>query len=146
MEDKNTPHAPNESETQKNSSRRDFLKNLGLAGVGVATGAAALYSGHIFEAKKDVSGDQKVLLTQDGKLVQVDSLEIKALEKTGVALHEVEGREGIPGRRWVMVTDLSKCRNARKCINVCQDAHQLRPEQLLLNHYLLFHLPDQKIR
>jgi Fe-S-cluster-containing dehydrogenase component len=133
MEDNNTPHSPNESENQKGSSRRDFLKNLGLAGVGVATGAAALYSGHIFEAKKEVSGDQKVLLTQDGKLVQVDSLEIKAMEKTGSELHAAEGREGIPGRRWVMVTDLSKCRNARKCIGACQEAHQLRPEQYHMN-------------
>ena len=105
MEENNTPQSPNESENDKGSTRRNFLKNLGLAGVGVATGAAALYSGHIFEAKKEVSGDQKILLTQDGKLVQVDSLEIKAMEKTGVALHTMEGREGIPGRRWVMVTD-----------------------------------------
>ena len=84
MEDSNTPHSPNESENQKGSSRRDFLKNLGLAGVGVATGAAALYSGHIFEAKKEVSGDQKVLLTQEGKLVLVDSLEIKEIGRAHV--------------------------------------------------------------
>ncbi len=133
MEENNTSHSPHEGENQKGSSRRDFLKNLGLAGVGVATGAAALYSGHIFEAKKEISGDQKILLTQDGKLVHVDSLEIKAMEKTGEDLLQAEGREGIPGRRWVMVTDLSKCRNARKCITACQDAHQLRPEQYHMN-------------
>ena len=109
------------------------MKNLGLAGVGVATGAAALYSGHIFEAKKEVSGDHKVLLTQDGKLVQVDSLEIKAHEKKGEELFETQGRQGIPGRRWVMVTDLSRCRNARRCITACQGAHQLRPEQYHMN-------------
>jgi molybdopterin-containing oxidoreductase family iron-sulfur binding subunit len=133
MEDNKNPHEHNDSESQKGSSRRDFLKNLGLAGVGVATGAAALYSGHIFEAKKELSGDHKILLTQDGKLVQVDSLEVKAHEKSGTALFESLGREGIPGRRWVMVTDLSRCRNARKCITACQDAHQLRPEQYHMN-------------
>ncbi len=132
MED-NHNHQHHGHGEEKGSSRRDFLKNLGLVGAGVATGAAALYSGHIFEAKKEVSGDQKVLLTQDGKLVQVDSLEIKAMEKTGTDLHQHEGREGIPGRRWVMVTDLSKCRNARKCISACQGAHQLRPEQYHMN-------------
>ena len=133
MEDNHTPHSPNESDNQKGSSRRDFLKNIGLAGVGVATGAAALYSGHIFDAKKEVSGDQKVLLTQDGKLVRVDSLEIKALDKDDEEIRETMCRGGLPGRRWVMVTDLSKCRNARKCINACQGAHQLRPEQYHMN-------------
>jgi molybdopterin-containing oxidoreductase family iron-sulfur binding subunit len=131
MED-NHNHQPTEGDP-KGSSRRDFLKNLGLAGVGVATGAAALYSGHIFEAKKEVSGVKKVLLTQDGKLVQVDSLKMKAMEKTGEELLTFQGREGIPARRWVMVTDLSRCRNARRCITACQEAHQLKPEQYHIN-------------
>jgi len=133
MEDTNYPSPEGGADEQKGSSRRDFLKNIGLAGVGVAAGAAALYSGHIFEAKKEVSGDEKVLLTQDGKLVRVDSLEMKAMEKTGTELHTAEGREGIPDRRWVMVSDLSKCRNARQCIHACQEAHQLRPEQYHMN-------------
>ncbi len=133
MEDNNTHHSNQENEPQEGKSRRDFLKNLGLAGIGVATGAAALYSGHIFEAKKEKSGQQKVLLTQDGKLVSVDSLEVKAHEKTGESLLTEQGREGIPGKRWVMVTDLSKCRNARRCITACQGAHQLRPEQYHMN-------------
>jgi Fe-S-cluster-containing dehydrogenase component len=115
------------------STRRDFLKNLGLVGVGAVTGAAALYSGHIFEDKKEASGESKVLLTQDNKLVSVDSLEIKALEKSPTEKYEMEGREGIPGKRWVMVIDLSKCRNARQCIHACQDAHELRPEQFHMN-------------
>ena len=133
MEDNNNSHLHDGAENQKGASRRNFLKNLGLAGVGVATGAAALYSGGIFEAKKELSSDSKVLLTQDGKLVRVDSLEIKAHEKSGEELSESLCRGGIPGRRWVMVTDLSKCRNARRCIAACQEAHQLRPEQYHLN-------------
>jgi molybdopterin-containing oxidoreductase family iron-sulfur binding subunit len=43
------------------------------------------------------------------------------------------GREGIAGRRWVMVIDLSKCRNTRRCIAACQEAHQLKPEQYHMN-------------
>ena len=43
------------------------------------------------------------------------------------------GRDGIAGRRWVMVIDLSKCRNARKCMSACQEAHHLRPEQHHIN-------------
>lgn len=133
MEENITQPPSNEQDDQKGTTRRNFLKGLGLAGVGVATGAAALYSGHIFEAKKELSGDQKILLTQDGKLVHVDSLEIKAHEKTGTELNQVHGREGIPGRRWVMIVDLSKCRNARRCVTACQEAHHLRPEQYHIN-------------
>jgi Fe-S-cluster-containing dehydrogenase component len=122
-----------EPEKTKPSSRREFMKNLGLLGAGAVTGAAALYSGHIFEAKKEKSGQSKILLTQDNKLVEVDSLEIKYLEKSPEDKLQSNGREGIPGRRWVLVTDLSKCRNARKCISACQAAHQLRPEQFHMN-------------
>jgi molybdopterin-containing oxidoreductase family iron-sulfur binding subunit len=132
MEDNNTPHSHEDPENG-GSSRRNFLKHIGLAGIGVATGAAALYSGHIFEAKKEVSGDQKVLLTQDGKLVQVDSLEMKAMEKDPLEVKQYLGREGIAGKRWVMVIDLSRCRNARQCISACQGAHHLRPEQYHIN-------------
>ena len=49
------------NENGKPTSRRDFMKNLGLLGAGAVTGAAALYSGHIFEVKKEKSKDAKVL-------------------------------------------------------------------------------------
>ncbi len=39
----------------------------------------------------------------------------------------------MPGRSWVMVIDLSKCRNARECMKACQSHHQLRPEQHHIN-------------
>jgi molybdopterin-containing oxidoreductase family iron-sulfur binding subunit len=133
MEEKHIHENGQEPEKAPGNSRRNFLKNIGLVGAGTITGAAALYSGHIFENKKSASGDRKVLLTQDNKLVEVDSLEIKALEKTPEDKFQYEGREGIPGKRWVMVIDLSKCRNARQCIHACQEAHQLRPEQFHMN-------------
>jgi len=130
--DENT-HNNGDDQGPSKSSRRNFLKNIGLVGASVAAGAGALYSGGIFEKKKEANPDSRVLLTQDNKLVQVDSLEMKALEKDPVKMMLEKGREGIPGRRWVLVTDLSKCRNARRCIAACQDAHQLKPEQYHMN-------------
>ncbi|NNK89204.1 MAG: 4Fe-4S dicluster domain-containing protein [Saprospiraceae bacterium] len=38
-----------------------------------------------------------------------------------------EARKGIPNRSFVMVTDLGKCKNARKCITACQKMHH-QPE------------------
>jgi hypothetical protein len=83
---KDTEHTPAESngeqEKPKSKGRREFIKNLSLIGAGAVTGAAALYSGHVFEAKKEKSGQSHVLLTQDNRLVEVDSLEMKYLEKS----------------------------------------------------------------
>jgi Fe-S-cluster-containing dehydrogenase component len=131
-----------DQDKDKSRTRREFLKNLGLLGAGVATGAAALYSGHIFENRKEKSGQSKVLLTQDNRLVEVDSLEMKYLEKFPEDQMLARGREGIPGRRWVLVVDLARCRNARRCIAACQEAHQLRPEQYHMNTLQMKDSPD----
>ena len=135
MEDPHGKEKPqNQPETgKKNTSRRKFMKSLGLLGAGAVTGIAALESAHFFEKAKTKGGKKQILLTQDNKLVEVDSLEIKALEKSPGAQLQDAGRAGIPGRRWVLVVDLAKCRNARRCISACQEAHQLRPEQYHLN-------------
>jgi Fe-S-cluster-containing dehydrogenase component len=118
---------------RKRTSRRKFMKSLGLYGAGIVSGVAALESAWFFEKAKSKGGRKQVLLTQDNKLVEVDSLELKAHEKSPLNKLQAEGREGIPGRRWVLVVDLARCRNARRCISACQEAHQLRPEQYHLN-------------
>jgi len=138
-----------EGEDPKQTSRRKFMKNIGLIGAGAVAGAGALISGDIFEKAKTRGGKKSVLLTQDNKLVEVDSLEIKALEKSPEEQMQLRGREGIPGRRWIWVIDLSKCRNARQCITACQAAHHLRPEQFHINtlemkenpHTSAYHMP-----
>lgn len=138
-----------EPENSKQASRRKFLRNIGLIGAGIAAGAAALFSGDIFEKSKTKGGKKSILLTQDNKLVEVDSLELKALEKSPEQQMQLRGREGIPGRRWIWVIDLSKCRNARQCIAACQAAHHLRPDQFHINtlqmqenpHTPAFHMP-----
>ena len=114
------------------TSRRKFLRNLGLFGAGIAAGLAALESGRIFQKAK-FKGKKEVLLTQDNKLVEVDSLEIRAMQKSPEEIFQLQGREGLPGHRWIWVIDLSKCRNARKCILACQEAHHLQPDQFHIN-------------
>jgi len=53
--------------------------------------------------------------------------------KPGVKELQKRGREGIKGKKWIWVIDLSKCRNARKCIEACQNAHHLRPYEYHIN-------------
>jgi len=121
------------TEEAKNKNRRKFLGKLFLVGAGTVTAAGALMSGHHFESKKKESGKKLKLLTADNKVVEIDSIHIHHTEKDPLKLLQLHGREGIPGKRWTMVIDLSKCRNDRRCISACQTAHDLKPEQFHIN-------------
>lgn len=113
------------------SSRREFLKKVGLAGAASVAGAAAVYSGYIFEKSKS-TGETIRVLTEDNRLVEIPRDQVKDY-KPPLKLLQKLGREGIKGKKWVMVLDLSKCRNARKCVNACQGAHHLRPYEYHIN-------------
>jgi len=120
-----------EPEKPKSQKRRAFLKDLGILGLGAVAMGGAVASAIKFENEK--KGQNVKLLTQDGKLVELDSLQIQEVTEDKLALLEKQGREGIPGKSWVMVIDLAHCRNARQCVNACQGAHHLRPEQYHIN-------------
>ena len=115
--------------TSKNS-RRDFLQKLGVSGLGAIAATSLLSS-----CSKEKSDGTKVkVLTQDNKLVEVDSSQLKpALSDENKEYLQKRGREGIPGKKFVMVVDLKECKNARKCMTACQSAHQLHPEQHHIN-------------
>lgn len=122
----------NKQEGKDKKSRRQFLKNFGLISSGAIAGGAALYSGYKFEKHKEETGKKIRVLTADNRLAEVDA---SAIQDLSLDLDELQkrGRDGIDGKRWVMVIDLAKCRNARKCMAACQEAHQLRPEQHHIN-------------
>ena len=113
-------------------TRRNFMKTLG-ASVGAAgvLGAGKLVSS--CNRIEEVSGDQITLLTSSGELVVVDRTQLKPAEIPSLSENQKRGREGLPGRSWVMVIDLSKCRNARECMKACQAHHQLWPHQHHIN-------------
>lgn len=113
------------------ASRREFLKKVGVAGAAVVAGSAAIYSGYIYEKAKS-SGETVKVLTEDNRLVEIPKDQIKDYKPDLKAL-QTRGRKGIEGKRWVMVIDLSRCRNARKCVDACQSAHHLRPYEYHIN-------------
>jgi molybdopterin-containing oxidoreductase family iron-sulfur binding subunit len=122
-------------EKPNDKSRRDFLQNIGMAGVGTLLGGAAVWAGFNYDKKKTAKQRVKVL-TAENKLVEIEKDAIIDIVKTPAqefTYLQQRGRDGIAGRRWVMVIDLSKCRNARKCMSACQEAHHLRPEQHHIN-------------
>ena len=122
-------------ESSKNKSRREFLQALGIAGIGTAISGAAVWAGLNYDKKKTASQRVRVL-TAENELVEIEKSAAKSIIKTpaeNFTYLQKQGRDGLAGRRFVMVVDLSKCRNARKCMNACQEAHHLRPEQHHIN-------------
>jgi molybdopterin-containing oxidoreductase family iron-sulfur binding subunit len=119
--------------SSEKESRRKFLQKLTIAGAG-AVSATSLISSGCSSNKSEISNKKVMLLNQNNDLVEVDSDQIKvATKETDKAYLQQRGREGLINRKFVMVVDLAKCKNARKCMKACQGAHQLKPEQHHIN-------------
>jgi molybdopterin-containing oxidoreductase family iron-sulfur binding subunit len=120
----------------KSSSRRNFLKKVGI-GVGAisvtAIAGASLMKGNEAKAK---SGKKVKLLSTDGKLVEVDQDDIKPAKEIVAELKEA-ARAGLPNRKFSMVIDLARCKNARKCVEACQEGHLLPRDHEWMKLYLL---------
>jgi len=110
----------------ENYNRRSFLKQLSIAlGAGAFVSTSAFLSSCNSPNNNQLqanSGDTTVKPVFNPEQL---SLDVETLQK--------RGRQGIPGRKWVMVIDLSKCRNARMCMAACQEAHHLKTEQHHIN-------------
>ena len=117
----------------ENKTRRNFMKTLvaSIGAAGVAGSSSILSSCNRVEA---VDGDKIKLLTSSGELVEVNKSQLKPAEIPSLSQNQKQGRKGMPGKSWVMVIDLSKCRNARECMKACQNHHQLH-QLLSLRQY-----------
>ena len=115
-------------EQKENNSRRKFL-DKGLK-IGLATAIGSVGFSKLAEALTSQSGkdttDKMQLMTTDGTLVEVDSSEVVEIIN-GKAEHIMYNvREGIPNRKFVMVIDLAKCKNALKCQESCNKNHYIK--------------------
>ena len=112
-----------ENKDKINASRRKFIKNLS-SGTALAVTGLGLYS---LSSCSSSSEEKTTVLTPEGKLVQVPKSSMQEMAHEPVSPEE--SRQGIPGKKWVMVVDLGKCKNARKCIDACDHHHQLTPDR-----------------
>lgn len=103
------------------TDRRKFLKLGALASGAVIVGAAIGKTAFGSESEEE-KGEKVKVLTADGKLVEVDSCHLTHHPAVS-AIERQESRKGIPGKKFVMVIDLQRCGNARKCIEGCQKMH-----------------------
>jgi molybdopterin-containing oxidoreductase family iron-sulfur binding subunit len=51
------------------------------------------------------------------------------------AVSNEEARRGIPGKKFVMVIDLARCKNLKKCQSACNHAHHLQDAQNWIKVY-----------
>lgn len=116
-------------------NRRKFLKNT----LAFSAAAFSVGSGVSFANKsnnKDKIEKIKVLTT-DGKVVEIERpVDDCKIDPCAPPIGK-DARQGIPGRSFVMVIDLARCKNARKCIEGCQKGHNLSPDQEWLKVYLI---------
>lgn len=118
-------------------SRRKFLDNglkLGLVTAIGAVGLTKLTSK--LNAKTDNnSGDKVELMTTDGTIIQVDSTEVIPVDNSENKEHAYNVREGFSNRKFVMVVDLAKCKNALKCQQACNKGHYITGDNAWLKVY-----------
>ncbi len=105
-------------EKDLNNSRRNFIK------LSVVSACGAAVCGCNSTADKALPGKEETvkLLAPDGSLVEVAKAQITPLPDDEF-INSQAARHGIKGRKFVMVIDLAKCNNARKCITACQKMH-----------------------
>ncbi len=105
-------------------SRREFLKESAITVTEVAGASLGLTA--LLESCSNPDKGKKVkLLSPDGKLVEVNEADM--METVPESSHNV--RTAIPGKKFVMVFDLSKCKGAGKCMSACSKMHYLPPQR-----------------
>lgn len=115
-------------EENKQQSKRKFFE------MGIKFGLLAT-AGTVLAAK--VFGEEKPegtveLMSTDGHLIQVPAAEVK---EVSLKPEGYDPRVGFPGKKFVMVVDLAKCKNALKCQQACNKGHYITGDNAWLKIY-----------
>jgi molybdopterin-containing oxidoreductase family iron-sulfur binding subunit len=116
-------------------SRREFI----AAGVLTGLAVAGCSKKDPFEAgagaEVQPSGEKVQLLSVDGEIIEVDRAFLKPVPDHLPAVSNAEARVGIEGKKFVMVIDLSRCKNLKKCQAACNHMHHIHPGQNWIKVY-----------
>src|SRR4051812_10790913 len=108
------------------TSRREFLAAGLLAGLAAGCGKADVFTPN--DATVQPSGEKVKLLSVDGEIIEVDKAFLKPVPELPTVSNAL-AREGIEGKSFVMVIDLSRCKNLKKCQSACNHMHHIHPGQ-----------------
>ncbi len=115
------------------NSRRDFLnKGLKLGLLSVIGGTAV--------AKSLEEEEMVELLDTDGNIVKVPVSKVE--EHSSIKGDHYNVREGIPNKKFVMVIDLARCRNAKQCQKSCNKNHFIQGDNAWLKIYKMQDNPE----
>jgi len=116
------------------TSRRKFLTAGILAGA--AVGCSSKKNPFDSYAGDDVkaSGETVKLLSVDGEIIELDKAFLKPVPHMPSVSND-EARKGIAGKKFVMVIDLSRCKNLKKCQSACNHAHHVQEGQNWIKIY-----------
>lgn len=112
------------SSTSTKSSRRGFFNEV------LSTEKSPFAS--LLEEKVEESGEKVQLLSEEGYVVEIDKAYLKPVPEVP---DHINARQGIEGKKFVMVIDLSKCRNLRHCQSACNKHHFVNPGQNWIKVY-----------
>ncbi|PIQ15731.1 MAG: hydrogenase [Flavobacteriales bacterium CG18_big_fil_WC_8_21_14_2_50_32_9] len=115
-------------EKDNKKSRRKFLK------LGVKLGAiASIGTVAVAKALDNKDKEEMVeLMSTDGSIIQVPASEV---QEVAIKPENYNSREGFPNKKFVMVVDLAKCKNALKCQKACNKGHYITGENAWLKVY-----------
>lgn len=131
-------------ENNNKNSRRKFLDKGLKLGLVTAIGGFGLSKivTKLNASNDNHSGEKMELMTTDGTLVQVDASEVMEVEHAQEHDKKYNVREGFPNRKFVMVVDLAKCKNALKCQSACNKHHYITGENAWLKVYKMQEAQD----
>ncbi len=114
--------------------RRKFLDKGLKLGIAAAIGGLGIskITSKLNAKTNHNSTDKMELMTVDGTLIEVDSSEVLEVQHAEHDDAKYNVREGIPNRKFVMVIDLAKCKNALKCVSACNKTHYITGENAWL--------------
>jgi molybdopterin-containing oxidoreductase family iron-sulfur binding subunit len=124
-------------ENSNKDSRRKFLdKGLKLGLVTAIGGIGLSKIVSKLNAKSDSNSHDKMeLMTTDGTIVQVDSTEVMQVDHSPEHDTKYNVREGMPNKKFVMVIDLAKCKNALACQSACNKHHYITGDNAWIKVY-----------
>src|SRR5436309_11965087 len=107
------------------SSRRQFLTAGILTGLAAGCGKANPFVSENEQTKP--SGEKVKLLSIDGEVIEIDKAFLKPVPDMEQVSNS-EARKGIAGKSFVMVIDLSRCKNLKKCQSACNHMHHVHSD------------------
>ncbi len=119
------------------SSRRIFMeKGLKLSLI-TAIGGFSLSKiiSKLNSKTSNSSNNLTELMTTSGDIIQVESSEVIPVMHSMNDDEKYNVREGMPNRKFVMVIDLAKCKNALICQSVCNKHHYITGDHAWLKVY-----------